>query len=303
MGEGLREVPDLTVHPRVIFFSEKSDVVAQGEEMLEHLARVVVSAEQFVVVGEPKAAGEERALAAGQAVVRRGAVVAEHESVDEQSLLDLLDGAAHAFIVGREESDERDHERARIEQLGAVRLHERAELTVEAALAHFAMDLFAKRAPAVDDAVSAKLLGALDGTVDRDPGHDFRVCEMLWSATYLPHPLIRSLPDGGKVLHERLLKAPRVEAARQAGAPALVKCVHDLTEHIELQLTVRGVADTHWFRALIARQPVDLPLAQHMLAGEPVHDLDLLGTPGGRSEQPVAPGRGLIEVAGVHQRQ
>src|SRR5216110_2076467 len=27
VGEGLGEVPDLTVHPRVIFFSEKSDVV------------------------------------------------------------------------------------------------------------------------------------------------------------------------------------------------------------------------------------------------------------------------------------
>ena len=65
---------------------------------------------------------------AGQTVVGLVAVVAQHESVDEQALLDLLDRATHARVVRREKSDDGNHERARVEQLRAVRLDERAEL-------------------------------------------------------------------------------------------------------------------------------------------------------------------------------
>ena len=102
------KLPTCRFEPRIVFLGEQADVVAQREQPLEQAPRVVVAAEQHVVVGQPEAAGEERAFAGGQSVVGRVAVVAQHEAVDEQVLLDRRDRAAHARIVGRQKADERN---------------------------------------------------------------------------------------------------------------------------------------------------------------------------------------------------
>src|SRR5205823_5016180 len=155
-----------------------------------------------------------------------------------------------------------------VEQLRAVRLNESAELAVEAALAYLGVNLLTEPAPAVQSAVAAELFGALDRSIDGHPRHDFRICEMLRTTADLPHPLVRPLPDRGEMLHERLLQAPRIKAARQTGTPALMQGVHDLPENVELELRKCRVPDAHRFRGLITGQPLDLPLAQHALAAE-----------------------------------
>ena len=82
--------------------------------------------------------------------------VALHEAVDEELAPHRLERAAHARVVRREEADERDREQARVEPLRAVRLHERAELRVEALLEHLGVDLVADRPPALDRPVAAR---------------------------------------------------------------------------------------------------------------------------------------------------
>ena len=56
-------------------------------------------------------------------------------------------------------------------------------------------------------------------------------------------------------------------------------------------------------RALVAGEPVELELGQPPLAGDPVHDLELLRQPGDRAEQPVAPRARLVLVARPHERE
>ena len=109
--ERLRKVAHLPLETRVVFLGEQAEVIAQREEPLEEAQRIIATAEQYVVVGEPEAAGEKRAFAGRQAVVSVLAVVAQHEAIDEEMLFDEGDGARDARVVGWKKADERDDER------------------------------------------------------------------------------------------------------------------------------------------------------------------------------------------------
>src|SRR5689334_22115050 len=100
---------------RVIFFREQPDIVAETYQPLEQLFCVVAAAEQQVGIREPETAGEKRAFAGRQSVLRLAGVVAQHETVGEQLALDRLHGAAIARIIGLEESERREQQQARIE--------------------------------------------------------------------------------------------------------------------------------------------------------------------------------------------
>ena len=95
----------------------------------------------------------------------------------------------------------------------------------------------------------------------------------------------------------------RSSLAREPAAPRQVQRVHHLAVDVELQLAVRGVADAHRLRALVAGEPRHLPFGQAPLAGDAVHDLHLVGAAGDGAQQPVAPRLRLLVVAGVHQRE
>ena len=82
----------------------------------------------------------------------------------------------------------------------------------------------------------------------------------------------------------------------------LVERRHHLAVDVELELAGGGVADAHGCRALVTREPVDLPLVEAALAGGPVHDLHLRGIAGDGPQQPVPPGHGLVVEAAAHQR-
>src|SRR5207253_1612851 len=67
-GESLGEVADLPLEMGIVLLCQQTDVVAQPQESLEQLLRLVAPAHQRVVVGEPEGAGEEGALARRQTV-------------------------------------------------------------------------------------------------------------------------------------------------------------------------------------------------------------------------------------------
>src|SRR5258708_9086619 len=99
MAEGLREVALQALGPGLVLLGEQAEVVADGEQALEQLLGVGQPADRDVGVGQPEAAGEERAFARLQTVVDLMGVVAPHEAVDQEVALDRLDRAAEAWIV------------------------------------------------------------------------------------------------------------------------------------------------------------------------------------------------------------
>ena len=71
VGEGLREVAELTERNRVVLLREQPDVVSQVEQALEQLARLPLFPLQGEDAGEPERAGKEDAFAAAGGRRRR----------------------------------------------------------------------------------------------------------------------------------------------------------------------------------------------------------------------------------------
>ena len=69
---------------------------------------------------------------AGESVDMRRGVVAPHEPVDHQTLLDRGDGADHALVVRRQEPEQRHHQQRGVERLRPVDLREGTEVVVVA---------------------------------------------------------------------------------------------------------------------------------------------------------------------------
>ena len=90
---------------------------------------------------------------------------------------------------------------------------------------------------------------------------------------------------------------------RYAVRAGLVQRVHQLAVHVELELLCGAVPGPDRRGALVAGQPVELGLGETPFAGHAVHDLHLLGPAGQRPQQPLAPGAGLVVVAGADQGQ
>ena len=86
-------------------------------------------------------------------------------------------------------------------------------------------------------------------------------------------------------------------------AARLVQRVDDLAVDVELALVRRAVADADRLRALVAAEPGKLELREPALAGDAVHDLEVLGRARDRAEEPVTPGACLLDVSGADERE
>src|SRR6202011_5088289 len=101
--------------------------------------------------------------------------------------------------------------------------------------------------------------------------------------------LVRVAPDVLEMGKESNLQCPAGFARRQSVNSGLMQRVHHFAKHIELALAVSCVTDTHWSRVLISGQPRQLPFGQAPLAGNSVHDLNLLRAAGDGTQEPLAP--------------
>ena len=197
------------------------------------------------------------------------------EAVADEGSLDRGDRADHPRVVGRQEADERDHEQARVEPLGAVEADEGVELGVEPLAKHLLVDLGADLAPAVGRAAAAEPLDRLHAPVEGDPGHHLGVREVPSRAADLPDAVVRLLPCVFQVAEHTTLERPRLLRHLELVDASLVEDVHDLAVDVELELLDGGVADADRLRSLVARKPRKLELRQPPLAGDAVHDLQL----------------------------
>ncbi len=126
--KGLGEIAGETAEVGVVFFREKTERGAERKQAFEEGEGFVAATEQRETIDEPKGARKERAFA-GRETIDTGllaGVVALHEAVGGELALDRFDGAHDAFVVNREKADQREHEEARVELMGAVELGEAA---------------------------------------------------------------------------------------------------------------------------------------------------------------------------------
>src|SRR5690606_10664858 len=108
----------------------------------------------------------------------------------------------------------------------------------------FGMNFVSKRTPAIHGTLEAEAFDVLDGAVERDPGHDLRVREMpAWSAN-LPDAFIGLTPDVLEPREQFELDAPVGRPVLLTVVATQMKTVEHLAEHVELELRMRGVADS-----------------------------------------------------------
>ena len=88
---------------------------------------------------------------------------------------------------------------------------------------------------------------------------------------------------------------------RCAGAAREIHGIDELTEDIELSLSVRGVPDANRGGIAASGQPRHFRLRQEPLPVDPVHDGHVGRVAGDRAHQPVAPAFGVGAEAGAEQ--
>ncbi len=109
-----------------------------------------------------------------------------------------------------------------------------------------------------------------------DPAHELGRDEVLRLAAHLPDAAVRLLPVLDRRLDRSLEDRPHDLGQEVARLRVQVDRIEHRAPHVVLHLLVRGVADAHRPRPLVATQVVDGLLGQLVLATDPVHDLQVL---------------------------
>ncbi len=108
MAERLRKIAELPLSTGIILFRKQTEVVAQGEQMLEQRLSLVQPAHHRQRVDEPEAADEERSFAPSESVRCLLGPVAENQPVLNKIPLNRFDCADHPNIVRWQEADRRN---------------------------------------------------------------------------------------------------------------------------------------------------------------------------------------------------
>ena len=301
MRERLRKIAELAPVRRIVFLGQQPHVVAQRQQSLEEVARFLIPAEHCVIVRKPEAAGEERAFARREPVGPRSGVVTHHQSVAQEAALDRRDRAVNPGVVRRQEADKGNEQKAGVERRCAKKLDKGVARRIEAAGAHLLMDRGSDGAPALERTAEFELLDRAHCAIEGDPGHDLGMGEVLRTATNLPDSFVGVAPDLLKVGEERAFEVPSLGAGNEPRAARNVKCVEHFAVDVELELFDSGVADAHWARPFVTRQPGNLVLVEPTLARDAVHRLDVVRRTGDRAQKPLVPRLRLIEKACADQ--
>src|SRR5262249_60417902 len=125
----------------------------------------------------------------------------------------------------------------------------------ERASANFFMDLGPQPAPALDRTFEAVLFNAVNGAIERDPGHDLGKGEMAGLAAHLPDTLVGVAPRLFQMLHQRDLQRPAPRRRGEAVLARLIERIHQPAAKVEAELTGRIVYAPYRARPLAPPQP------------------------------------------------
>src|SRR5689334_17717358 len=163
------------------------------------------------------------------------------------------------------------------------------------------VNLLPQVSPVVSGTIEAELLDCAYGSVEGDPGHDFRMSKVAGTATHFPDPLVWLVPYRLKMLNQCPLKVPGSITRGKPHPTCLIKRVQHLTVDIQLQLIRSGVANAHRRGPFVSGQPGYFVLGEPSFPGKAIHDLHLGRRPGDSAQQPITPGGSFLQKAGVQQ--
>ena len=90
VSEGLRKISELASKNRIVFLGQQANVVAQIQQTLEEIARLLRAAGHRIVIGEPKRARQERAFARRKSIDAGLGRVSQHQAFVNQFALDCV---------------------------------------------------------------------------------------------------------------------------------------------------------------------------------------------------------------------
>ena len=213
VAERLRKIAELSSRAGIVFLGEQAEIITYRQQILEKRARVSEAPLLYVIIGEPEAAGEKRALSRRQAVdAAFGFVAHDQPALVHEPTFDRHQRAANLGMIGRQEADERNLQQARVEPPRAIELNEAAQLLVEALGADLGVDLIGVLAPSPGDFGAAVSRRHLPGAVERDPRHHLRMGEVSRAPAHFPNALVGLAPNQLQVLEDHaadILAVPR----------------------------------------------------------------------------------------------
>ena len=221
-------------------------------------------------------------------------------------LLDERHRAAHARVVAGRKPTSGMSERARVGEAAIVRLDERVERSDRRRFAQTSSWIASRSvAPPVERPVEVELLGALHGAVERDPRHHLRMREVLRRAAHLPDSLVGLLATSSRAGRAAPSEGASASAVSASAADAAPGGARPSPRRRRRAGAARGrrcrCGPASSSRIPAARGP---PTRQSSRSpATPYMICSCVGLPGRGAQQPVAPGRRLAEVAGVHQRE
>src|SRR3954447_15966852 len=193
MGEGLREVAEVTAGQRVDLLAVQLERAGVREQPLAESPRPAELPDLDEGGDEPERADREAPLLARQTVVGLLGLVPEDEAIDRQLVGDREDRGADPRVVRGKEADERDEEVRRVERRRVVVLREDTTL-VDAVGEDVGLDLVGGHLPALRELRLVAQLGEPGTTIRRYPAYHLRRREVLRVAADLPDPPVGVAP-------------------------------------------------------------------------------------------------------------
>src|SRR5262249_33010705 len=203
---------------------------------------------------QPEGACDESAFRSGKTISTLRGIIAKHKAVPHEMLLYCCDRPLHPGIGGWEESKVRNHQHTRIESFAAIRLGERSHPRVEAAPADLRVDSIPQRVEVRQHllaliATESKLLDSFRDSIEKYPGHDFRMGEVSPSAPHFPNTVVGALPG---IFHESDQILSHLPAFHPRGHAHLKRHVprrQGFSIDVELELARSGVTHAYGLRA------------------------------------------------------
>ena len=217
-------------------------------------------------------------------------------------MLDSRDGAAHAWIIRRQEPDDGHQQQTRIELAAAEALHEGVAASVESKLANRRVHVVADASPTIHRCVQFEALRITHGAIQSHPCHDLGKGKVAATASHFPNSIVRLLPDLFQMFDQGLLLRPGRLDGSESVLSCLVDRVHKFAVHIELKLYGSGVANAHRRGTFVAGEPRHLPFGELPFTGQAIHDLELVRASCHAALEPRPPRLRLLAITRGRQR-
>src|SRR5438132_5799881 len=244
VGKGLREVP-LRLPGRTDLLGIQPQVVGIGKHLLEILSGLLDASRPRQGLDIPETADAESPFRAFEPIVG-GLIhaIAVDMRVMRQFLLNAIQRLEHARVSWGREAGQRDQQRAGVNGVAAIILHEALLLLAPALVHDLLVDGIAHLAPLLQGSRQPLALHRADGPIEGHPAHDPRVQEGPVASTHLPDALVRRLPVLAQPLHDAtdLFPSAVVETSvLEQQEQRVEQCRKDS----HLQLFGRTIADAH----------------------------------------------------------